>query len=100
VEYDLDTADMSGNPYYFLSNSIQEKKIDITNIGNIKKIEVYLYQKGNFEYYDTAVGETLDLPATPIDEKLQIDDTYNNIIINSLQMYFGVDTTKMNDNTF
>lgn len=100
IEYQLDAKSMIGNPYYFLSNSIQEKRIDIGNIGTIKKIEVYLYQDGDFEYFDNNSGQVLDLPVDPPDKRLQIDDSKNNIKVNNLEVYFGVDTTKMNDDTF
>jgi hypothetical protein len=39
---------MMGDPYCFTVPYTQEKVIDISNIDNIKKIEVHFYQDGNF----------------------------------------------------
>jgi hypothetical protein len=39
----LDTEDMFGNPYSYNIYTLQEKKIDIKSLGNIKVIGLFLY---------------------------------------------------------
>jgi hypothetical protein len=42
-ELSFSSVDMFGNPYQFESYFSQEKVFDISNINNIKKIEIYFY---------------------------------------------------------
>ncbi len=94
----LDSTDFSGNPYYFLSSMQQNQKINISNLGNIETIEVYLYQSSDFYYYDNANNDRVLIP-TPLNGE-EINDDYNNIRVDNLELYFGIDTTKADDNTF
>jgi hypothetical protein len=50
-EIELDSGSMFGNPYSFLVYSTQEATFDISNIGTIDAISLYLYQNNDFEYY-------------------------------------------------
>lgn len=48
-ELTFSSSEMVGNPYKFATYFQQEKVFDISDIANIKKIEVYLYQNSNFK---------------------------------------------------
>ena len=94
----LDTTDMIGNPYSFLSYVNQVKRFDISNLNTITNIKVYLYQGNNFTYVNSVNNQEVRVP-TPLNGD-EIDDSFNNIFVDNLEIYFGIDISKVNDNTF
>lgn len=95
----LDTADMFGDPYNFLTYFTQEKKFDISNLNTIWGMNLYLYQKQNFKYFD---GENLELKDYPITYTMgdAIYPMRDNIFVTDINIFFGNDTIKIPDNTF
>ena len=83
----LDTEDMFGNPYSYNIYTLQEKKIDIKSLGNIKVIGLFLYQKKDFEYFKDKGKKLIPLP---------IGD---NIFVKDLFLSFGNDLSNIADNT-
>lgn len=83
----LDTEDMFGNPYSYNIYTLQEKKIDIKSLGNIKVIGLFLYQKKDFEYFKDKEKKLIPLP---------IGD---NIFVKDLFLSFGNDLSNIADNT-
>lgn len=86
---DLSNKDMFGNPYSFLIFSTQEKKFDITNIGTVDKIRVYLYQNNNFMHYDGR--STIRVEGS--------DFFFDNIIAKNIYLGFGSELSTIDDNT-
>lgn len=86
---DLSNKDMFGNPYSFLIFSTQEKKFDITNIGTVDKIRVYLYQNNNFMHYDGR--STIRIEGS--------DFFFDNIIAKNIYLGFGSELSTIDDNT-
>ena len=85
---ELDSSSMFGNPYSFLVYSTQEATFDISNIGTIDAISLYLYQNNDFEYYNQD-GTTSLVPEADFD----------NILVKNIYLSFGSDLTKIEDNT-
>lgn len=83
-ELTFNSADMIGNPYQFEDYFIQEKVFDISNINNIKQIEVYFYQDSNFK-------DSLDqkIPYQDIDDILGETIKPNNLFTNDVKMFLG-----------
>lgn len=84
----LDSDDMFGNPFSFLIYSTQEATFDISGLGTIKGIGLYLYQDGNFEQYNQDGSNSL-IP--------EVD--FSNILVKNIYLSFGSDLTKVEDNT-
>lgn len=87
-EVELDSSAMFGNPYSFLVYSTQEAIFDISNIGTIDAISLYLYQNNDFEYYEQ--DGTV---------KLVPEASFDNILVKNIYLSFGSDLTKVEDNT-
>lgn len=87
-EIELDSGSMFGNPYSFLVYSTQEATFDISNIGTIDAISLYLYQNNDFEYYKHD-GLVESVPEADFD----------NILVKNIYLSFGSDLTKIEDNT-
>ena len=87
-EIELDSGSMFGNPYSFLVYSTQEATFDISNIGTIDAISLYLYQNNDFEYYKH------DGLVEPVPEA-----DFDNILVKNIYLSFGSDLTKIEDNT-
>ena len=87
-EIELDSGSMFGNPYSFLVYSTQEATFDISNIGTIDAISLYLYQNNDFEYYKHD-GFVESVPEADFD----------NILVKNIYLSFGSDLTKIEDNT-
>lgn len=84
----LDSTDMFGNPYSFLLYSTQEATFDISELGTIENMSLWLYQNEDFKYYkDNGIIE--DVPVTD----------FNNILVKNIYLSFGSDLTKIEDNT-
>lgn len=95
----LDTADMFGDPYNFLVYFTQEKKFDISSLNTIWGMNLYLYQKQNFKYFD---GQNLELQDYPTTYTMgdAIYPMKDNIFVTDINIFFGNDTIKIPDNTF
>ena len=87
-EIELDSGSMFGNPYSFLVYSTQEATFDISNIGTIDAISLYLYQNNDFKYYKH------DGFIEPVPEA-----DFDNILVKNIYLSFGFDLTKIEDNT-
>lgn len=83
----LDSSMFFGDPYVFPIYSKQIAKFDITNISNISDIQVCLYQKNNFKYYDN----------TPL--KNENDIIINHILVKNIKIGFGLSIKNISDNT-
>ena len=100
----LDSDEMFGNAYTFSSFITQSKRFDISNLNTITHINIYLYQGDNFYHRARGSAENQRVP-TPWETDsngvgLDIDDSRNNIFVNNLSVYLGIDTTNIDDNTF
>lgn len=104
----FDTSEMFGNPYFFLTFFEQAKVIDISKLGNISKINIYLFQSGDFYYITEDAYQDQDtglmtnqylVPSTHIEMGKTVDDA-NNIFIDGLEIYFGMNLANVEDNTF
>jgi hypothetical protein len=84
----LDSSDMFGNPYSFLVYSTQEATFDISSLGTIKNISLWLYQNDDFEQYNQD-GSISRVPTVDFD----------NILVKNIYLSFGSDLTKVEDNT-
>lgn len=95
----LDTDDMFGDPYNFITYFEQEKMFDISNLNSIWGMNLYLYQNKNFKYYDSNKTELQMLPTTYSigTEEYQLED---NIFVSDIYIAFGNDMNKISDNTF
>lgn len=84
----LDSSDMFGNPYSFLVYSTQEATFDISNIGKIEAISLYLYQNNDFVYYENDGSQ-----------KRVESANFDDILAKNIYVSFGSDLTKVEDNT-
>ena len=90
VDISLDSAkDMFGNPYGFITYFTQQQTYHLNLTGPIKGIAGYFYQRSNFTYYDDA--EEFDL-LVPVNNA-------PNIFIDNIEVYFGYDVSRIEDNT-
>lgn len=94
VALTLDSSDMFGNPYNYMSYFTQSKKFDISQIGKIDAIGIYLYQGDNFYYND---GED-DYQFSAIQSNGERKP--DNILVKDVYIAFGQDLLKIEDNTF
>lgn len=84
----LDSTDMFGNPYSFMVYSTQEATFDISELGTIESLQLFLYQNNDFEFYnDKGFPERLK----PVE--------FSNILVKNIYLSFGSDLTKVEDNT-
>ncbi len=105
----FDTSEMFGNPYMFLTFFPQEKLINIGNLGDITKINIYLFQSSDF-YYTTEsdIGEIVDVlvPSTITyfpdlsQTRTAEKELEANIFVDNLEVYFGMNLNSVADNTF
>ena len=109
--FDFNTDNFFGNPYMFLSYIGQEHTFDISSLGNITKINVYLYQSSDFKYRTDAdiADKVVPTPAagadltTPEGQDLKHQEdigALNNIFVDNLEIYFGMNLSRVADNTF
>lgn len=84
----LDSTDMFGNPYAFMVYSTQEATFDISGLGTIENLQLFLYQNDDFEFYNDK----------GFPERLPIVD-FSNILVKNIYLSFGSDLTKVEDNT-
>lgn len=81
---ELSTLDMYGNPYTFESYYNQQKIFDISGLGELYSISLYLYQKNDF--YDA--NNNL-ISHTRENEQGQIVNLDNNIFVNNIYLALG-----------
>jgi hypothetical protein len=67
---------------------MQEKTFDISNLGAIHTMSLYLYQENDFTYY----GDDRQLQVVPV-----VD--YDNILVKNLYLSFGSNIENIPDNT-
>lgn len=84
----LDSTDMFGNPYAFMVYSTQEATFDISGLGTIENLQLFLYQNDDFEFYNDK----------GFPERLPVVD-FSNILVKNIYLSFGSDLTKVEDNT-
>lgn len=91
--------DMFGNPYAFTTFFSQEKKVDISNVNSIIGMNLYLYQKKDFKYFDGIHQDLVDVPTT-----FKMGETEyplaDNIFVSDIYIALGDDVTTIEDNTF
>jgi hypothetical protein len=85
---------MNGNPYYFDTFINQTKLFDISDLEDIKSVDIYLYQSNNFKDenynmipYQIEGDPILNIPA----EKMN-----NNILMANLKVYLGYPLDEFN----
>ena len=86
-ELTFSSADMIGNPYQFESYFQQEKVFDISNINNIKQIEIYFYQNGQFKD-----GNGNKIPWQDEDALFGLSKKPNNLFTKDVKIYLGYET--------
>ena len=96
-ELTFSSADMIGNPYQFESY-YQEKVFDISNINNIKQIDIYFYQNGQF--YD-GNGNYIPWQDEDINNSIGLEPSKkpNNLFVNDVKIYLGYETGAFTDET-
>ena len=96
-ELTFSSADMIGNPYQFESYFYQEKVFDISNINNIKQIDVYFYQNGQFKD-----GSGQSIPWQEDNQNnigLEPSKKSNNLFVNDVQIFLGYEAGAFTDET-
>lgn len=96
-ELTFSSADMIGNPYQFESYFYQEKVFDISNINNIKQIDVYFYQNGQFKD-----GSGQSIPwQEDIQNNIGLEPSKksNNLFVNDVQIFLGYEAGAFTDET-
>lgn len=103
----FDSSQMFGNPYSFtlpLTQSIKFDKGDKLIWG----LNIYLYQKGNFQYYDdgkyeryssTIQEKNLDYQGPGDAEFVEVNKA-DNIFVSNINISLGRDLIKLTDDTF
>ena len=85
----FDSSEFFGNPYSFSIFSNQEKRFDLTKWpGVILRMSLWLYQDNNFKFLD-GNNKSQILPELG----------FENITVSDLYVGFGMDITKIEDNT-
>lgn len=97
-ELTFSSADMIGNPYQFESYFSQEKVFDISNINNIKQIDVYFYQNGQF--YD-GNGNYIPWQDEDINNSIGLEPSKkpNNLFVNDVEIYLGYEVGAFTEET-
>lgn len=84
---ELSSEEMFGNPYNFTLYSTQSKSFNISSTGIIEGIELSLFQKNNFEV--DKKGHLTYPQGQPVPD---------NIIVKNIEIGFGSDILKVDDN--
>ena len=90
---ELDSSEMFGNPYTFTVFAPQSKVVDITDLGTIDGMTLYLYQKNNFYYQDNR-GQKISLPPEMVN-----GNYIDNIFVKDIYIALGSDIAAVEDNT-
>lgn len=95
----LDSSEMIGNPYSFLVYSTQAKKADIVSTGIITEMVLWIYQGGKVEGGSRFIcrngNEVKEVPV----KRDSAGNAIDNIFIRNIEIGFGSDITKVEDNT-
>ena len=83
----LDSSEMFGNPYAFTLYTTQAKTVNISEIGIIDGMTLYLYQNNDFVYYANGVQQRVPL------------EPMANILVKDIYIAFGSEITTITDNT-
>lgn len=86
---DLSSDKMFGNPYSFATFTTQAISFPFSSSGYIERIQLELYQNGDFKDARNRPIELYDEKNKPID----------NILVRDVVLSFGADVTKFSDNT-
>lgn len=86
---DLSSDKMFGNPYSFATFTTQAISFPFSSSGYIERIQLELYQNGDFKDARNRPIELYDEKNKPID----------NILVRDVVLSFGADITKITDNT-
>ena len=86
--YTLNTNDILGNPYHFESYFTTEKVIDLSNMSNVRKLEIYFYQNNDFVNYEDVL-----IPYKG-EENEEFSESYianlnDNLFVNNIKLYLG-----------
>ena len=91
----LSNSDMYGNPYNFEGFFTQSKVFDISDINNITKVEIYMFQNGDF--YD---GNGNAIPhGSTLAETGEFTIFPENIFIKNVKLYIGYDENDFDKDT-
>lgn len=82
--FTFNVNDILGNPYNFQTYFTQEKVLDITYLKNLKTLEVYFYQKGNFMTEDNKY----------IIKSVNNNKLPDNLFARNLQLYVGYSSSE------
>lgn len=82
----FDSSEMFGNPYSFTIYTPQSKVVDISKLGIIDGMTLFLYQNNDFTYYDGVKLERLKKELT------------NNILVTDIFVSFGSNVSVVEDN--
>ena len=93
-KYMLDSSEFYGNPYNFETYYTQEKVIDISSLGHITNISLYLYQAGDFK--DEGLNPIPYQQETPSGI---LEDLANNIFVSGCKVSLGYDKSNFNQDT-
>lgn len=88
------TSDMFGNPYAFVGNTAQEKVFDISQMPPIQDMELYFVQ-----YQDFKDNQGNDIPTQSTSNLGFKEVLPNNIFVNNIDISFGYDLERFDDNT-
>lgn len=100
-ELTFSSEDMIGNPYQFDTYFQQEKVFDISSLNNIKKIDVYFYQDGQFydgnnnyinynNIFDNDIG---------LDVNEEVIALNNNLFVSNVAVYLGYESSMFEEET-
>lgn len=91
----LSNSDMYGNPYNFEGFFTQSKVFDISDINNITKIEIYMFQNGDF-----LDGNGNYIPhGSILEETNQFEPLPDNIFIKNVKLFIGYDENDFDKDT-
>ena len=91
----LSNSDMYGNPYNFEGFFTQSKVFDISDINNITKIEIYMFQNGDF-----LDGNGNYIPhGNALQETGQFELLPDNIFIKNVKLFIGYDENDFDKDT-
>ena len=91
----LSNSDMYGNPYNFEGFFTQSKVFDISDINNIKKVEIWMFQNGDF-----IDGNKNYIPhGSILSDTGQFQLFSDNIFIKNVKLYIGYDENDFDKDT-
>lgn len=104
--FNFSQNDMYGDVYNFTTYFAQEAVFNISDIGIINSIEVYLYQGSNFKRIKSTADDKDNLELIPnkikytdIDDKLYTTEMEPNIFVDNIQVSLGYDLNNFENDT-